>query len=340
MNIPEKQKKATVGFFDPVSEKTGGAAYREALCKALAGKYDVERFKVTGESGIVPSVRLRRMVQIAKVKKTKDVWIRDFYPVVGMSFRRNPGKNIGLFHHMQTEGEESDALGRLFGRLFLYSIRKCDRVVTVGEYWKNYLQGHGARSVRVIQNAMEPERFKFELEEIEEFRNRYSLTNSNVIYIGNCRRQKGVVEVHEVLKDRGYTLVTSGEPDVDLPCLNLNLSYREYLLLLKISSVVVTMSKFREGWCRNAHEAMLCKTPVVGSGAGGMAELLEGGKQLMCQDIYELPRLVEKAEKERKRMGEEGYQFASRFTLERFEREWLDLVDEVIREDFRSDRTG
>ena len=340
MNIPEKQEKATVGFFDPVAEKTGGAAYREALCKTLAGRYDVERFKVTGGSGIVPSVRLRRMAQIAKVKKTKDVWIRDFYPVVGMSFRRNPGKNIGLFLHMYTEGKESDLLGRALEKLFLRNIRTCHSVVAIAEFWKNYLQELGVRNVRVIQSAMESENFRFELEEIEEFKNKYSLTNSNVIYIGNCRRQKGVVEVHEVLKDRGYTLVTSGEPDVDLPCLNLSLSYREYLLLLKISSVVVTMSKFREGWCRTAHEAMLCKTPVVGSGAGGMAELLEGGKQFICQDIYELPRLVETAEKERGRMGEEGCQFASTFTLERFEREWLYLVEEVIRDDFRSDRAG
>jgi len=337
MNPPKRQGKTTVGFFDTVSEKTGGAAYREALCKALAGRYDVERFKVTGETGILPSFRLRRMIQIAKVKKAKDVWIRDFYPVVGMSFKRNPGKNIGLFLHMYTEGEESDLLGRALEKLFFRNIRTCHSVVAIAEFWKDYLQGLGIRNVRVIQSAMESEAFRFEFEEIEEFRNRYSLTNSNVIYIGNCRRQKGVVEVHEVLKDRGYTLVTSGEPDVDLPCLNLRLSYHEYLLLLKISSVVVTMSKFREGWCRTAHEAMLCKTPVVGSGTGGMAELLEGGKQFICRDIHELPRLVETAEKERERMGEEGCQFASTFTMERFEKDWLDLVEEVIRDDLRSD---
>ena len=46
-------------------------------------------------------------------------------------------------------------------------------------------------------------------------------------------------------------------------------------MLLQAASVAVTMSKFNEGWCRTAHEAMLCKTPVVGSGMGGMGELLE-----------------------------------------------------------------
>jgi glycosyltransferase involved in cell wall biosynthesis len=151
-----------------------------------------------------------------------------------------------------------------------------------------------------------------------------------VVYIGNCRKNKGVVEVHEVLKGRGYMLVTSGTPEITLPCPNFDLSYRDYCLLLKTSSVVVTMSKFREGWCRTAHEAMLCKTPVIGSGSGGMAELLEGGKQYICRDISELPALVEAAIGKRDAMGEDGYRFARELTIERFEGQWLDLVEEVL----------
>ena len=66
---------------------------------------------------------------------------------------------------------------------------------------------------------------------------------------------------------------------INIPVVNLSLNYKEYLCLLKASSVVVTMSKFKEGWCLTAHEAMLCKTPVIGSGKGGMRELLEGGNK-------------------------------------------------------------
>lgn len=329
-------KKTSVGFFDPVSEKTGGLAYRKQVHATLSKKYDLEVFKVTGEAGIIPSVRLRRMVEIARVKRSKDVWIRDFYPVVGMSIRRNPGKNIALFLHMYAEGEESDALARVFKRLFFRNIRKCDRVVTIAYFWKDYLTRLGISNVHVILNAIDPAEFTFRPDEIEAFKKKYSLTDAPVVYIGNCRRNKGVVEAYKALKDRGYHLVTSGEPEVRLPCSNLNLPYREYLLLLKASSVVVTLSKFREGWCRTAHEAMLCKTPVVGSGAGGMAELLEGGRQFICRDVSELPQMVETAMSRRETVGKEGHTFASALTVERFEREWSDLIEEVVSDDSRS----
>jgi glycosyltransferase involved in cell wall biosynthesis len=328
-------KRISIGFFDPVSEKTGGFAYRKQVRAALSKKYDVEVFTVTGQAGIIPSVRLRRMVEIARVKGPKDVWIRDFYPVIGMSIRRNPGKNIALFLHMYTEGEESDMPGRLFTNLFFRNIRKCDRVVTIAYFWKDYLTRLGISNVRVILNAMDPEEFTFQPDEIEAFKRKYSLTDAAVVYIGNCRKNKGVVEAYDALKDQGYHLVTSGEPDVQLPCPNFSLPYREYLMLLKASSVVVTLSKFREGWCRTAHEAMLCKTPVVGSGAGGMAELLEGGGQFICRDLSELPHMVETVMSRSETVGEEGYRFASALTLERFEKEWSELIEEVVRDDSR-----
>lgn len=325
----------SIGVFEPVAEMTGGKAYREALCDALRKKYDVEVLGVTGESGIIPSVRLRRMAAFAKVGESKDIWIRDFFPVVGMSVRRNPGKNIALLHHLNTEGEGADMLGRVFEMLFRRNVRKCDRVVAVSNFWKEYLSGLGLEDVRVIRNGLDPSRFDFDQEKVEAFRKKHGFSDSPIVYIGNCRRDKGVVEAYEALKGRGYQLVTSGEPEVELPCRNLKLSYDEYLLLLKASAVAVTMSKFREGWCRTAHEAMLCKTPVIGSGEGGMAELLEGGKQMICRDISGLPHLVGKAMDRREKLGEDGYRFAGSITLKRFEEEWMDLIEETV-----SDKTG
>jgi len=328
-----EKRKISVGIFEPVAELTGGTAYRKAMCDALAKKYNVQVFNVAGNKGILPSARLRRIREIAKIKNAKDVWIRDFYPVTAMSIRRNPGKNIGLFLHLYTEAGKRYPLGWAFEYLFLRNIRKCDRVVTISNFWKDYLCGLGASNVRVILNGMDVPQFHFEQGEVETFRRKHDLTDLPVVYIGNCLRNKGVVEAYEALKGRGYHLVTSGEPDVHLPCPNLNLPYREYLLLLKASSVVVTMSKFREGWCRTAHEAMLCKTPVIGSGAGGMAELLEGGKQYICRDFSELPHLVEVAISQREKVGKQGYDLVSAFTKERFEREWSDVIEEVARDD-------
>jgi glycosyltransferase involved in cell wall biosynthesis len=108
---------------------------------------------------------------------------------------------------------------------------------------------------------------------------------------------------------------------------------RDYLRLLKASSVVITMSKFKEGWCRTAHEAMLCKTPVIGSGLGGMRELLEEGKQIICPDSKNLREKVEyllNNQEVREETGENGFIFATKFTFKRFKRSWQELIKKMI----------
>jgi glycosyltransferase involved in cell wall biosynthesis len=325
-----KRDTASIGVLEPLEHMTGGKAYRQAVSSALARNYPVEIFNVYGEKTLIPSTRISRLLAMARIKKPKDIWIRDFYPIIGMSFQPGSGKNIGLFLHLYTEGSGADALGWIFEKIYYRNLRRCDRVVAISNFWRDFLSGHGIQDVRVIRSGFELSEFEFSAEDLQTFREKYGFLQSPIIYIGNCREGKGAAEVYESLKDREYELVTSGEPEVEVPCRNLNLSYREYLLLLKVSSVVITMSQFREGWCRTAHEAMLCKTPVIGSGRGGMAELLEGGKQIICRNIAELPQYVKTAIQRRERFGEDGYRYGSIFTLERFSNEWNALVEELV----------
>ena len=96
--------------------------------------------------------------------------------------------------------------------------------------------------------------------------------------------------------------------------------------------MVLSMSKFKEGWCRTAHEALLCKVPVIGSGSGGMKELLEGGRQIICQNFNGLKEKVEyllNHPEARRKMGEDGYNFAKNFTQEKFEKDWVNLVKNI-----------
>ena len=95
------------------------------------------------------------------------------------------------------------------------------------------------------------------------------------------------------------------------------------------------MSKFQEGWCRVAHEAMLCKTPVIGSGIAGMRELLKNGKQLICNNRNLLKDKVKnllKDKKKREDLGEKGYKYAKEFTSEKFKKDWSDLVKNLLNE--------
>jgi len=198
----------------------------------------------------------------------------------------------------------------------------------ISRFWKEHFELLGYESVEIIYNPFDLKEFTFSDDDIDKFKAKYQLSGKPIIYLGNCQRAKGVVEAYEALKGLDAHLVTSGAKDVDLPATHLNVSYREYLMLLRASSVAVTMSKFNEGWCRTAHEAMLCKTPVVGSGKGGMRELLEGGKQIICQDFSKLRDCVEYAMSDSK-LGEAGYAFASQdcYTIEFFKNKWVDLVN-------------
>jgi len=78
---------------------------------------------------------------------------------------------------------------------------------------------------------------------------------------------------------------------------------------------------------------MLLKTPVIGSGSGGMEELLEGGKQIICNDFNVLREKVNyllNNPKIRIQTGKNGFDFAKQFTLERFEEEWLILIKKFL----------
>ena len=155
---------------------------------------------------------------------------------------------------------------RLLLGVFYHNIRRVDHVVTVSEFWKEHFAARGHPNVSVIYNPFDVAGFAFTEDEIADFVRRHGLAGRPIAYIGNCQRAKGVVETYERLKEMDLHLVTSGEKRADTPATNLRLDDRDYLRLLKASSVVVAMSKFREGWNRTAHEAMLCRTPVVGSG--------------------------------------------------------------------------
>lgn len=86
---------------------------------------------------------------------------------------------------------------------------------------------------------------------------------------------------------------------MELPIPNLMLPFEEYRLLLAASDIVITMSLFKEGWNRVAHEAVLCGTPVIGSGKGGMEELLVMSGQTICTSFEDLPHHVNRLLKNR-----------------------------------------
>ncbi|MEW6331334.1 MAG: glycosyltransferase family 4 protein [Pseudomonadota bacterium] len=283
--------------------------------------------------------RLRRIAQLAgyilKAGNTSfkgEVVVRDMYSTAFAPFDRDR-KHLVIFHHLDTSGFDNRIFNGYFTRKFYKKIALADTVIVVSEYWKNLLQEAGCSNVVVIYNSFDLAMFDFSREELVSFRQRHGLMDDKpLVYLGNARPGKGYLESYHALRDLDVTFVATGKGGTDLPIHQLYLPYRDYLRLLKASTLVLTMSQFNEGWCRTAHEAMLCGTPVVGSGKGGMRELLDKGGQLICDDFEKLGPLVADLLNDRQKLADmavSGREYAGQFTLDYFRKSWVDLFSSL-----------
>lgn len=243
------------------------------------------------------------------------------------------GKGVTIVYHVDSTG--SPLLPRLFQDFlewwFLSFIPKNEPIVVIADYWRNFLKERGFQNLHLIYCGYELEKYSPTELEVQQFLEKHDLAGKQIVYIGNPQVKKGATLAFEALKDTEFTLVTSGVADTHIPCRHLDLSFRDYVCLLKASSVVVAMSLFKEGWNRVAHEAMLVGTPVVGSGAGGMEELLLGGGQIICDNPRKIKEAVNEALSKAPEMIEKGKNYAIQFSKERFEKEWQDLVEQLAR---------
>jgi len=319
------------------SRRYGGAIYGERVREILAKYYDLEVKNVTaGFLGWKYLKPLEWLWGLIKLKEESDLWIRDdFYSIAFQSLSRTKGKKLAIIYHLDSSVFPLILRPSLFllEKFFYLNLKKVDAILTISDYWQNHFFKKGYRNVYKISPSFDLAEFNISEEEVRAFKKRYNLEEKSIVYIGNCQKAKGVVEVYHALKELDVYLITSGEQQVEIPAINLNLDYRNYLKLLKAASIVITMSKFKEGWCMTAHEAMLLKTPVIGSGLGGMRELLEGGKQIICSDFRILREKVKyllNHPEIRKEMGQNGHDFAQNFTLEKFREEWLNLIKRLL----------
>jgi len=307
--------------------KYGGNVYESMVEKFLSEKFDVQSEVFSSKKDF--------LLNAWKVNARKDVDVVIRNLDFSLFSNKYPVKNVAIVHHIDYSFAPF-LIKTIFSFLLptiLRRLRKFDKIVVVSKYWENFFRKRGYNNVHLIYNAFNLGDFNISDKEVLDFKRRHKLESKPIIYLGNCQKAKGVVQSYNALKDLDVYFVTSGEKTVSIPAINLNLSYREYLILLKASSIVVTMSQFKEGWNRTAHEAMLVKTPVIGSGKGGMRELLEGGKQVVCPDFYSLREKVEyllRHLEARKRMGEDGYNFAKNFTMEIFREKWLKLIKKLL----------
>lgn len=308
----------------------GGNAYDVQAMNVLAEKYALS----VGDDAVLKKGEslLTYWNRVRKIKPAEDVIIMEPYPIV--FGKRHPGKiYIGMIHHVDDHLGSSTIKHKWFFNRLKKRLRELDMVVTVSSYWKNYLESIGCNRVHVIYNSFDANEFSHTEDELKKFRRQYNLPeNKPVLYIGNASRQKGVYDVYEALKNHDYYLVMTGATNqaADLPVHYLNLERKEYQLLLAAAAAVLCMSKMVEGWNRIAHEALLSRTPVIGSGSGGMKELLDGAGQLTSSPAN-LAEAVENTLRHKERFTQSGFEYASRFDLNYFSAEWNGLIQSVLK---------
>lgn len=333
---PNKMK--TIGWIQTSSKKYGGIAYNEEAIDALKKEFDVERLYF--DAKIFSKIKYLKIpesiLRLSKLKGKKDLWIRDFYSTVATPKNRTEGKNFVIIHHDDFSGFPLvlQPIFWILQQIFYRNLKKLDGIITVSEYWKNHFLKMGHKNIFKIYNAFDISEFNITEEEVRNFKKEKNLEKKPIIYLGNCQKAKGVAKAYSKLKGLNAHLVTSGRRQIKIPALNLELDYRGYLTLLKSSLIVLTMSEFKEGWCRTAHEAMLLSVPVIGSGRGGMKELLSGGGQIICEDFGHLRERVEyllNNQKERERIGKKGYEYAKEFSLEKFNKDWIELIKQILK---------
>ncbi|HKR04618.1 MAG TPA: glycosyltransferase family 4 protein [Bacteroidia bacterium] len=329
------QSRSPVVFNSILSGKliqgaNGGNAYDFHAAMALK-----KNFKVIADGKALFSKSdniLRYRNRMKSYSPEADIIIKEPYPIVFGKNKQN-AKQVALIHHIDDALLRKSLKHRLYFGVLKKQLRKMDLIVTVSKYWKDYLQDLGCGHIKIIYNSFNAEDYSVSKDAVSKFKIKYNLSGKvPLIYIGNAHRQKGAYEVYEKLKNKNYQLVMTGSVNYakDLPVKFLSLSQPDYIALLHAANVVVTMSTMTEGWNRIAHEALLCRTPVIGSGAGGMKELLDESGQQIVQDISALPSAIEESLKNKDVFAEKGFAFASRFNSKYFTQEWITAIQNLL----------
>lgn len=308
----------------------GGNAYDLQAMLTLKKHFDISADRGSVREQGEPMSKY--VYKLRSLRSDADLLIMEPFPVV-FGRRKSSQRTIAMIHHIDPKIRAKSLFHQWYFSRLIRRLRQCDRVVTVSVYWKKFLERQGCENVDVIYNSFDPSAFRSIPKQNQEFRKKHGIPETGkVVYIGNAIKEKGVYDVYEGLKNSGYYLVMTGAENraTDLPVHYLKLDRNDYLQLLALSSVVIAMSKMEEGWNRIAHEAMLCKTPVIGSGAGGMAELLEQGGQVKLNDLSQLAQAVEQVITQEQQLGVRGYEYVKQFDLHYFEHRWVEVVNSVM----------
>ncbi len=310
---------------------TGGYLYDKKVCSSLINLgYNVDikkvytRYKGRGHSYIDALYSL-----LVSSSNANDIDIMDYTKSTCIS-KKNKGKRIIIFHHFDAnENKKSKKYNRLFNNFLNNS--KNSTVIVVSEYWKKYLIEQGVKNIKVIYNSFDAEQYKSFCAK-DAFYQRFQLPNKPIIYIGKNSIAK-TLKSYEKLRflEKDYLIITTGLKQEFSGPLHLNLNLSEYKNLLYHSIVTLLFTNFTEGWSRIAHESILCGTPVIGNGSGGMKELLELSNQICMPQIEKtkLADIIDTLKENKSRINTAEIEKIASFNDNYFRSCWKTIIERI-----------
>lgn len=311
---------------DKSVQLSGGRLYEIQAMNALNESYDVS----INDNFIKRENALKFLLKNHTKTIDADVCVLDPYILAYGKFSSSK-KNVAIVHHIDESLVNESLLGRSFLNRMISNLKKVDIVVVVSEYWKHYLENKGIENIEIIYNSYDLGKFKFDYELVQRLRENFDFDyNKPVIYLGKLGSGKGIDEVLNSIDVNKYNLVVTGKTEHESNLITTRFfSEDEFPVFLSLCDVVLAMSTMQEGWNRITHESLLVKTPVIGSGSGGMRELLTKSGQIIVDDFNHLDDQIQFCLKSHIAYGKLGFEYVKQFDLNYFANRWNDIIKKV-----------
>jgi glycosyltransferase involved in cell wall biosynthesis len=262
--------------------------------------------------------------------KADDIDIMDYRTAMSCS-RRHRGKRMIIMFHFDINETHKKRKHRFYFKRFLKNAKDA-KIIVIAQYWKTFLKSFGINDIDIVYCAYDVDKYKQYISK-EDFLKRFNLPDKPIIYLGKNSKAKTFTAYNTVKSLQAkYLLVTTGPRREFNGPVHLDLNFREYSSLLHLSNVTLLLPRFFEGWSRIAHESVICGTPVIGNGAGGMRELLEKTHQYILDETHpaEILGLIEEITASAKRVEKEDSLYAMTFNLKYFGDKWEKLVKDLV----------
>ena len=311
---------------------TGGNIYSNMVFDVLHTKgFNIDKkYAYTPYQGRGASYIDTLYTYFFRTSQINDIDIMEYNTFTRCSRSYKGKKIVTLFHY-----DVSESPRKIKRRFFFNRFKKLSKdasMVVISNYWKDFLLSMDIDDVTVIHCGYETEKYKPYISKQDLFTS-FGLPDKPIIYLGKNSTSK-TLEAYRLLKplESDYLIVTTGpRTDFHGP-VHLNMDFKTYVSFLHYCSVVVLLPQFDEGWSRIAHESIICGSPVIGNGRGGMRELLEGCNQIIVDDndTQNILKLVDEVVSSGVRVGEKDHLHAKSFNIERFGDQWEMLINKFL----------